>query len=109
MPSRSLLAGAMIAAAAFAPAFVAGGASAANVCRTNTTTCATTMPIDGYCECTADGMSQGGTVVQGSAARPRSNAAAAGMGRGVMSAPGYGKNAAQSGCGGEPSSDPGCK
>jgi len=107
MSCRSFVAGAFLAAAAFA----AAGASAANICQTDATTCATTMPVDGYCECTTSGITHSGTVVEAGASRRQSNAAAVGMGRSVMSAPGYGKNAAPAGCGGGGArpSDPGCQ
>jgi hypothetical protein len=55
-----LLGGAFLLAATFAP----GPAAATNICRAdNGVTCATGMPIDGYCECHADGQVQEGTVV----------------------------------------------
>ncbi|MBS0561443.1 MAG: hypothetical protein JSR21_15455 [Proteobacteria bacterium] len=107
MSCRSFLAGAFLGAAAFA----AAGASAADICQTNDTSCPTTMPLDSYCECTGSGALQSGRVVEASTARQRANAAAIGMGRSVMSAPGYGKNAGQAGCGGGGArpSDPGCQ
>ncbi|HTW26912.1 MAG TPA: hypothetical protein VME92_07285 [Acetobacteraceae bacterium] len=40
-----------------------GGAALANTCQTDTLTCATTMPVGGYCECSSHGAVQGGTVV----------------------------------------------
>ena len=63
--------GAFLLAATFAP----GPAAAANICRAdNGVTCATGMPIDGYCECHARGEVQGGTVV-GSVGSARSQQA----------------------------------
>ena len=40
-----------------------GGPAFANICQTARFTCPTTMPIDGYCECTAHGVTEDGTVV----------------------------------------------
>jgi hypothetical protein len=42
--------------------FTAGPASA-NICRAERLTCVTTMPVGGYCECTARGTIEGGEVV----------------------------------------------
>ncbi len=58
---------------------VGGQASAANICRAEKLTCATTMPIDGYCECTSHGVTQSGTVVA-QAPRHPVNSTAAGCG-----------------------------
>ncbi len=42
----------------------AGGPALANMCQADGgLTCATGMPIDGYCECTSHGVTRGGTVV----------------------------------------------
>ena len=68
-------------AAAHAPAF------AANTCQADTLTCATTMPIGGYCECTRRGAAQGGTVVAGAPRGRRDNSTAGGCG-GNPNAPG---------------------
>lgn len=58
-----------------------GAASAANICQAdNNLTCATTMPIGGYCECTAHGSTQSGTVVSKAAPRARVNSSAGGCG-----------------------------
>jgi hypothetical protein len=57
-----------------------GAASAANICRAEKMTCATTMPVGGYCECTAHGATQQGTVVSKSAPAHPANAAAGGCG-----------------------------
>ena len=50
------------------PAFAAlsfmAPAHAANVCSAPPLSCATTMPIGGYCECTSRGATQDGTVVE---------------------------------------------
>ena len=81
-------------AAYFACAILAvalpGSATAANMCQADGgLTCATTMPLDGYCECTAHRSTQPGTVVP----MPR---------RGVRF------NATAGGCGADPNS-PGCR
>ncbi len=41
-----------------------GQALAANMCRTDNLTCATTMPVGGYCECTAHGNTESGSVAE---------------------------------------------
>jgi hypothetical protein len=58
----------------------AGGASAANICQAGKLTCATTMPVGGYCECTAHGVTQDGTVIPKPAPHPKVNSTAAGCG-----------------------------
>ncbi len=70
------LSGALFAAAALA----AGPASATNICQAGKLTCATTMPVDGYCECTAHGTVQGGKVVPRHTPHPPVNASGAGCG-----------------------------
>jgi hypothetical protein len=69
------------AAAAFA-AFVmlSGGAARAKVCQTDHMMCATTMPVDGYCECHAHRITEGGTVVPTPPPHSRINATAGGCG-----------------------------
>jgi hypothetical protein len=52
-------------------------------------TCVTTMPVGGYCECTARGTTEGGEVVS----KPE---------------PGHPVNATSGGCGAEPHA-PGCR
>jgi hypothetical protein len=52
--------GALLAATAFG----GGPAFAANMCQAETLSCATTMPVGGYCECTSRGSTQSGTVVE---------------------------------------------
>lgn len=55
-----LLGGAFLLAATVAP----GPAAATNICQAdNGVTCATGMPVEGYCECHARGQVVGGTVV----------------------------------------------
>jgi hypothetical protein len=80
---------AYVAAALAIAAALSGGRVLANTCVTEHLMCATTMPVDGYCECGAHGNTEGGTVV----AKPRSH-------RQV--------NATSGGCGAEPSA-PGCR
>lgn len=57
-----------------------GPAAAANICEAGRLRCATTMPVDGYCECTAHGATEGGTVVGRREARQPPNSTAAGCG-----------------------------
>jgi hypothetical protein len=66
---------ALLAAAAFG-----GPASAANICQAEKMTCATTMPVGGYCECTSHGNAQGGTVVTKAAPHHTVNSTAGGCG-----------------------------
>jgi hypothetical protein len=80
---------AYVPAALIALATLSGGAALANMCQTDHLTCATTMPIDGYCQCTSRGMAEGGTVV------PRA-------------APHQPVNSTAGGCGSQPNS-PGCR
>jgi len=61
-------------------AFGGGTASAVNICRAGRMTCATTMPIDGYCECTSHGATISGTVVPTTASHQPVNATAGGCG-----------------------------
>jgi hypothetical protein len=71
------LTGALLAAAVLG----GGAASAANICQAdNNMTCATTMPIGGYCECTARGNTQSGTVISKAGPRERVNSTAGGCG-----------------------------
>lgn len=55
-------------------------ASAVNVCHTDTLTCATTMPVGGYCECTAKGKTEGGDVVERAQKGRKVNSTAGGCG-----------------------------
>jgi len=57
-----------------------GPASAANICQAEKMTCATTMPVGGYCECVAHGNTQDGTVVSKAAPSHKVNATAGGCG-----------------------------
>ncbi len=68
-------------AAFLALAALAGGpALAANMCQTDHLTCATTMPVDGYCECQTQGATEGGTVVPPGAPHGRVNSSSGGCG-----------------------------
>lgn len=67
-------------AMALVATLVAGPASAANTCKADTMSCATTMPVGGYCECKAHGVTQSGTVVTKSTPQPKTNATAGGCG-----------------------------
>jgi len=57
-----------------------GHALAANFCRTEHMTCATTMPVEGYCECRSHGVTEDGTVGPVRPPHSRINATAAGCG-----------------------------
>jgi hypothetical protein len=60
-----------------------GGPAFANVCQVEKLVCATNMPVDGYCECTSHGMTEGGTVLSEGQARQlhqRLNATSGGCG-----------------------------
>lgn len=62
-------------------ALSAGGpAYAANMCRAENLTCATTMPVGGYCECTAHGATKSGTVASSAAPGGHDNSTAGGCG-----------------------------
>lgn len=56
------------------------GTALANVCQTDNLLCATTMPVDGYCECHARGAAEGGTVMPKAPPGARINATAGGCG-----------------------------
>ena len=57
-----------------------GSAHAANMCSAPPLSCATTMPIGGYCECTSRGMTQDGTVIEKPVRGKRVNSTAGGCG-----------------------------
>ena len=76
-------------AVVLALAFSGGAAQAANMCQAGKLSCATTMPVGGYCECTARGQTTDGTVV-------------------TKAAPRRGAPATAGGCGANPSA-PGCR
>jgi hypothetical protein len=69
-----------LSAALLAVGAFGGPASAANMCRAERLTCPTTMPVGGYCECTAHGTTEGGTVESKLAPRAPVNATAGGCG-----------------------------
>jgi hypothetical protein len=71
-----------------AAALGAGPAYAANICQADKLACATTMPVGGFCQCTAHGSTQNGTVV-------------------TKAAPGQPVNSTAGGCGAQPT-EPGC-
>jgi hypothetical protein len=68
---------------------LAGGPALANVCQTDRLMCATTMPLGGFCECTAHGQTEGGKVFS-------------------KAPPGRKINATAGGCGAHPN-NPGCR
>ena len=76
MQRLSYLAAALIAATVL----VAGPVRAANMCQTEHMTCATTMPVDGYCVCRAQGSAEDGTVVPPGAPHGKVNSTAGGCG-----------------------------
>lgn len=61
-------------------AALTGGPALAKVCQTERFTCATTMPVEGYCECTSRGVTEGGTVVSKPESRRPLNSTAGGCG-----------------------------
>ncbi|MBV9758388.1 MAG: hypothetical protein JO047_15175 [Alphaproteobacteria bacterium] len=65
-----------------------GGPAQANMCQTDHFSCATAMPLGGYCECTSRGNTESGDVVSRVERR--------------------GVNATAGGCGAHPE-DPGCR
>jgi hypothetical protein len=67
------------AAMAFFIAF-SGGIALASVCQTDHLLCATTMPVDGYCQCTARGGAEDGTVVAKAPHGMKINSTAGGCG-----------------------------
>jgi len=70
------LAGAVI----LAGAALMGGPALANVCEAGKLICATTMPVGGYCQCTAHGSAEDGTVVSRPTTRQPVNSTAGGCG-----------------------------
>jgi hypothetical protein len=59
---------------------VAGGPARANMCQAENLMCPTTMPVDGYCECTSHGVTKDGTVVPAQSPHAHVNASAGGCG-----------------------------
>ena len=58
----------------------AAGSAQAKVCEAGRLICGTTMPVGGYCECTARGTTEGGTVMDRPMSRKPVNATAGGCG-----------------------------
>jgi hypothetical protein len=75
MPRLQSLGLAVLAAAA-----IAGGPARAASCQAEHMMCATAMPVGGYCECTARGATESGTVVDKPMSRRVTNATAGGCG-----------------------------
>ncbi|HTW68553.1 MAG TPA: hypothetical protein VMB34_08330 [Acetobacteraceae bacterium] len=69
-----------VTAALTAAMMLGGGQALGNVCRTDHLTCATTMPVDGYCECRSRGATEDGTVVAVRPPHSRINGTAGGCG-----------------------------
>jgi hypothetical protein len=69
-----------VALALLAAAAIPGAPASANTCQAGRMTCPTSMPIDGYCECTAHGTTEGGTVVARPVSRRPANATSGGCG-----------------------------
>ncbi len=61
-------------------AFSGQAGAAVNMCQTPKLTCATTMPVGGFCECTSRGDTQDGTVVPKVAKHRKVNSTAGGCG-----------------------------
>jgi len=68
---------------------VAGGQALANTCQADRLICPTTMPVGGFCQCSAHGTTMSGTVS-------------------VTAAPSEHYNSTAGGCGSHPD-DPGCR
>ena len=66
--------------AVLATATIANAPVFAATCQTDHYTCATGMPIDGYCECSRHGNTEGGTVVARPAGHRMDNSTAGGCG-----------------------------
>jgi len=75
MRSPSKLAAALIAATT-----LVGSNALANTCRTEKLTCPTSMPVDGFCECTSHGTAEGGTVTASAPRQEHYNATTGGCG-----------------------------
>jgi hypothetical protein len=57
-----------------------GGPASANVCVAGPLTCATTMPLHGYCQCEAHGVTSDGTVMSKPTTSHKMNSTAGGCG-----------------------------
>lgn len=75
-----------ISSALFATAILAAGPAFANSCQAGNLTCPTTMPVGGYCECTAHGKTEPGTVTSKPAPGQHYNSTAGGCGANPKSA-----------------------
>ena len=75
MRSSSNLAAVLVAASA-----LVGSNALANTCRTEKLMCPTSMPVDGFCECTSHGMTQDGTVTASAPRQEHHNATTGGCG-----------------------------
>lgn len=69
-----------LAAALFMAAAFGSSGAYANTCQAGKLSCPTTMPAGGYCECTAHGTTQDGTVISKPAQHRADNATAGGCG-----------------------------
>ena len=65
---------------AFVATSALGTAHAANMCSAPPLSCATTMPVGGYCECTAKGQTVDGTVMERPVRGKKVNSTAGGCG-----------------------------
>jgi hypothetical protein len=74
MRYRGVLAGTVMALA------LAGGSAYAGMCQAGKLMCPTKMPVGGYCECTAHGVTTGGTVVAKAPPKRKVDASAGGCG-----------------------------
>jgi hypothetical protein len=63
-----------------AAAVLLGAAGPVHICQAGKLTCATTMPVGGYCECTSQRNTQDGTVVSKPEPHRKVNATAGGCG-----------------------------
>jgi hypothetical protein len=71
----------LLTAAVFVAGTLGGApAFAANVCKAEHMSCATTMPVGGFCQCAAKGTTEDGTVVPPGQVRGKLNASGAGCG-----------------------------
>lgn len=59
---------------------ILAGPALATVCQTDHMVCASTMPVDGYCECSTHGTTEGGTIVLKAPAHHAINATSGGCG-----------------------------
>ena len=69
-----------LAFALFASAALSSGPAFASVCQTANLACATTMPMGGFCQCTAHGTTEDGTVMSKAKPNQALNGTAGGCG-----------------------------